>query len=150
MGYQFARESYGEAVDDVRPLLREHWEELATYADVPLDPDFESYRAVDAAGMLRAYTARVDGALVGYAIYFVRPHHHYRSTLWAISDIILIRRDHRNVGLGNGLFDFLENDLRACGVKAMYTMAKLAHPELSFLLESRGHAKNEVIHAKRL
>lgn len=150
MPYKFSRESYERAVDDVRPLLREHWQELATYEDVPLDPDFDSYRVVDAAGMLRVYTARLDGALVGYAIFFVRPHHHYRSTLWAISDIILVRREHRNLGLGDGLFGFVERDLAADGVKVMYTMAKLAHPELSFLLESRGHVKNEVIHAKRL
>lgn len=148
---RIVRESYVEAVGDVRPLFREHFEELATYQDVPLDPDFDLYRAGDDAGTLRIYTARtVDGGLVGYAIYWVRGHPHYRSTLWAVSDIILVRKEYRNAGLGNSLFDFVEKSLADEGVEVIYTMAKLAHPELSFLLEARGHARNEIIHAKRL
>jgi GNAT superfamily N-acetyltransferase len=150
--YKFAVETYDQVVDDIRPLLRDHWQELATYHDVPLDPDFDAYAAMEKAGRLRIFTVRGEGnqPLVGYAIYFVSPHHHYKMTKWAISDIILIVAEHRNLGLGHGLFDFLEDALRAEGVEVMYTMAKLKHPELSLLLELRGHEKNEVIHAKRL
>lgn len=149
--YKFAVETYDQVVDDIRPLLKAHWQELATYHDVPLDPDFEAYKTVDRAGSLRIFTVRSeDNALVGYAIYFVRMHHHYKTTKWAISDIVLVAPEHRNVGLGHGLYDFLEDQLRAEGVQVIYTMAKLKHPELSMLLELRGHERNEVIHAKRL
>ena len=150
--YKFAVETYAQVVDDIRPLLQEHWRELATYHDIPLDPDFEAYRAMEKAGRLRIYTVRVEGnsRLVAYAIYFVSPHHHYQTTKWAVSDIILVVTEHRGLKLGHGLFDFLEDALRAEGVEVMYTMAKLKHPELSMLLEMRGHERNEVIHAKRL
>ena len=149
--YDYARETYAEAVGSIRPLLLEHWRELATYGDVPLDPDFEAYRVLDAAGVLRIFTVRIASDLVGYAIYFVRSGHvHYRSTPWAVSDIVLVRREHRNLGVGNGLFEFIERSLAEEGVRVISTMAKLAHPELSLLLEARGHARNEVIHVRRL
>lgn len=148
--YDYARESYDQAVDAIRPLLQEHWRELATYEDVPLDPDFAVYRSLDRAGVLRIFTVRLAGDLVGYAIYFVHPHYHYKSTPWAVSDIVLVRREHRSLGVGNGLFEFVERSLAAEGVRVVYTVAKLAHPELSFLLEARGHVRNEVIHARRL
>jgi GNAT superfamily N-acetyltransferase len=154
--YKFAVETYAQVVDDIRPLLQEHWRELATYHDIPLDPNYPKYAAAQESGMLRIYTVRTDGRagdnsrLVAYAIYFVSPHHHYQTTKWAISDIILVVTEHRGLKLGHGLFDFLEDALRAEGVEVMYTMAKLKHPELSMLLEMRGHERNEVIHAKRL
>lgn len=150
--YRFSRESYADAVAHVRPLLVAHWQELATYEDVPLDPNYAVYQTADQQSQLAIYTVRLreTNELVGYAIYFIRGHHHYQSTLWAISDIILVKKEHRNLGVGNGLFDFLERDLQERGVKVVYTMAKLAHPELSMLLEARGHARNEIVHAKRL
>lgn len=149
--YRFGRETYAQAVVDIRPLLEEHHAELATYQDVPLDPDYRLYHAADRDGSLAIYTVRTEAnELVGYAIYFVRGHYHYQSTLWAISDIVLVRREHRNLGVGTGLFEFVERDLAERGVRVVYTIAKLAHPELSMLLEAMGHQRNEVIHAKRL
>lgn len=149
-GYSFARESYAQAADAVRPLLEEHWRELATYSDVPLDPDWGLYQKAYEAGNLRIFTARLNGVLVGYAVYFVRYHHHYASTLWAMSDVILVRKEHRSLGVGNSLFALVEESLREEGVGVIQTTAKLAHPELSVLLEMRGHARNEVTHTRRL
>lgn len=153
MTYVFARETYDQVIDEIKPLLVEHWRELALYQeDVPLDPDYEIYRAMDAAGALAIYTIRhgAERRLVGYAIYFLRNHHHYRSAKWATSDIVLVSRDHRNLGAGNGLYDYVEADLHGLGADVMHTMTKVEHPELAFLLESRGHQKVEVNYSKRL
>ena len=71
---------------------------------------------LDAAGVLRIFTVRIASDLVGYAIYFARSGHvHYRSTPWAVSDIVLVRREHRNPGVGNGLFEFIERSLAEDG-----------------------------------
>lgn len=153
MDYVFARERYDTVVSDIQPLLVEHWQELALYQDdIPLDPDYEIYSAMDKAGALALYTVRHghNKRLVGYAIYFLRKHHHYKNHKWAVSDVVLVEKEHRNMGLGNGLFAFVEADLKASGVDVMVTMTKVAHPELAFLLESRGHGKAEVNYSKRL
>jgi GNAT superfamily N-acetyltransferase len=153
MTYAFARETYDQVIDEIKPLLVEHWRELALYQeDIPLDPDYEIYRAMDHKGALAIYTIRygAERRLVGYAIYFLRNHHHYRGAKWATSDIVLVAQSHRNLGAGNGLFDYVEQDLRNQNVNVIHTMTKLEHPELAFLLESRGHQKVEVNYSKRL
>jgi GNAT superfamily N-acetyltransferase len=149
--YTYGRETYSEIVPDLRPILEEHWKELALYDDIPLDPDYGVYNSLEQAGVLRVYTVRhsVEG-LVGYAVYFVRRHHHYKRHTWAISDVILVRSAHRNAGVGNALFDFLERALKAEGVDVIHTMTKAAHPELAYLLEARGHIKAEVCYSLRL
>lgn len=150
MDVTIAKESWFDVVDELKPILHEHWEELALYPDIPLDPEFELYEALETKGMLSFYSVRRSGELVGYAIYFVRHSPHYRSTLWAVSDIVLIRKAYRNFGVGTKLFDFIENDLRQQGVKVMHTMTKASHPELAALMRKLVHMHSETNFSLRL
>lgn len=154
MTYDVRRETYDQVVDDIQPLLKEHWRELALHQDsIPLDPDYEVYKTLDRIGSLYIAAARLRGEdrrLVGYAIYFVRSHHHYKGAKWAISDIVLVDREHRSVGLGNQLFDVVETDLRSMGVDVMHTMTKVDHPQLGRLLQARSHVATELSFSKRL
>ena len=147
----YAVETYDQIIEEIRPLLDRHWDEIANYKeDIPLEPDFGLYAAMSAAGLIRFISGRINGALIGYAIYFVKKRNlHYNAT-WAVSDIIWIAPEHRNAGVGNGLFDFTENYLRSEGVKIMQTMTKTGHPALAFLLKSRVHGITEEIYAKVL
>ncbi len=48
----FQIEKLGDVREEAEPLLRRHWEEIAVERDtVPLDPDWDTYARVDAAGM---------------------------------------------------------------------------------------------------
>lgn len=147
---EIARESWFSVVDELKPILAEHWEELALYADIPLDPEFELYEALEKNGMLSFYSVRRSGELVGYAIFFVRKSPHYRTTLWAVSDIILIRKPYRNFGVGNKLFAFFEDDLRQQGAKVVHIMTKASHPELAALAKKRGYMHSETNFSQRL
>ena len=147
---KIARESFADVIEEAKPILIEHWEELATYPDVPLEPDYAAYEAAEKQGMLAIYTARVRGELVGYSDYFVRRHLHYLSIIVATNDIIMIRKPFRTFGVGSALCDFLEADLKAQGVAVIHTSAKTTHPELSFLLKSRGHTEVDRGFALRL
>lgn len=147
----YARESYAEVINDILPLLPEHHAELALYKDtVALDPDLDFYRAASGAGALRIYTGRFDGKLIAYAIYLVRHHPHYKSHRWAVCDLVWVRPEHRNAGVGNGLYDMIERDLRRDGPIVIHTAAKKDHPELGFLLGMRGHALVEMGYSKLL
>jgi len=145
-----AIEPYAAAVDEMRPIFVEHWQELALYPDIPLDPDYAVYEALDRLGQMAIYTVRSRGEMVGYAVYFIRKHHHYRGHTWALSDIVLVRNGHRNFGVGTALFDFIEDDLRKRGVDVVHTMTKVASPELAMLLRARGHAEAELCFSLRL
>src|SRR5260221_377847 len=74
---------------EMLPLLEAHYAEISSYPDIPLDPDWPAYADLDAAGVLRVFTARarmdytnawgtnVDPRgpqLIGYAVFLVRHH----------------------------------------------------------------------------
>jgi len=147
---KIAREKFADVIEEAKPLLVEHWTELSLYPDIPLDPDYEVYQALEKLDQMSIYTVRARGEMVGYAVYFTRRHHHYRSATWAMSDIILVRNGHRNLGVGTALFDFVEQDLRSQGVDVIHTMTKTAHPELAMLLRARKHQEAELCFSLRL
>jgi GNAT superfamily N-acetyltransferase len=149
-GVKIARESFASVIEEGKPFLQEHWEELATYSDIPLDPDYEAYEALDKQGLLWIYIVRLRGEIVGYAPYFVRHHLHYRKHIFATNDIIIVRKPYRNYGIGTALFDFIEDDMRVQGVAVVHHSTKLTHPELAMLLKSRGHEEVDHGFALRL
>jgi GNAT superfamily N-acetyltransferase len=145
-----AVESFADVIDEIKPLLVEHWAELALYSDIPLDPDYTAYEALDRAGAIVIYTVRAHGELVGYAVYFIRKHLHYRQHTWGINDIVLVRDRYRDFGIGTALFDFIEADLKKRGVNVMHTNTKVLHPELAMLLRARSHQEAEIGFSLRL
>ena len=145
-----ARESYFDVIEEGKKFLHEHWEELSLYPDIPLEPEYEFYEVLAKNNLLAIYTVRVQGEMVGYAVYFIRKHYHYASTKWAFGDIILVRKPYRKFGLGTALFDFIENDLRSEGVAVINTETKIMHPELAMLLRARGHKEATLGFSKRL
>ena len=147
---EIAVEAFADVIDEAKPLLVEHWHELALYPDIPLDPDYEAYAALDKAGAIVIYTVRAHGELVGYAVYFIRKHLHYRQHTWAVNDIVLVRDRYRDFGIGTSLFDFIEADLRKRGADVIHTGTKVLHPELAMLLRARRHTEAEIGFSLRL
>lgn len=144
----YARETFDEVIDDIKPLLIEHWEELAAFPDIPLDPDYEFYRLANARDLIRIYTARKDGELIGYGIFIInRSNPHYMQIKMAISDIVLVRKEHRKSGVGMGLYDFIEADLPGFIVS---TNDKISHPALGELMKARGYQAVTTAWVKRL
>jgi GNAT superfamily N-acetyltransferase len=143
-------ERYADVIEDLRPLLGAHHEELALYRDsIPLDPDFETYQKLNDMGLIRAYTVRLGGALIGYAIFSIIARHlHYRHR-WAINDILWIHPDHRNFGIGTELCDVFEEDLRRDGPVVIHIETKDHEPALAMLLRSRQYDTVGVSLSKR-
>lgn len=132
------------------PLLRSHYEEIAHYRDIPMDPDWDAYDALQKSGMLRICTARTgDGELVGYVCHIVRPHLHYRSALTAIQDVVFLREDHRGGGLGMKLIAFADQRLAGEGVKITMQHVKAAH-DFGPLLERMGYELVDHLYCRRL
>jgi GNAT superfamily N-acetyltransferase len=151
----FAREDYADIIDELRPLLPVHWAEISQRKDIPLDPDFSFYERANKAGVLWAYSARIGhpltnrGELAGYCIMTYTPRHAHYDHAWAKDDTLWIRPDHRNLGFGNGLFDFFEADLRAMGPVVIQIETRYGHPALEILLKSRGYDPTGMLYGKR-
>lgn len=144
-----ARESLYEVVEDITPLLPRHSRELTNNRDrVVLDPMWEKYAALEASGdVLHIYTARDDGALVGYAVFFVQAHLHYRSLFPAINDLLWVKPEERGTS-GLRLIRFCEQELAAVADKIVWH----SKPDtvLEKLLPRMGYAMEETIWGKFL
>lgn len=151
MKIEYAQERFADAIDEARPLLVRHWTEVARNKEaVPLDPNYDRYIKMEEMGLIRVYTARHMGAMVGYACYFVLPHLHYQQDLWAVSDILWLAPECRKGFAGIGLLRFVEQSLREEKVSVMHTTGKVEHPALLAILERLGHKHIEFGCAKLL
>jgi GNAT superfamily N-acetyltransferase len=146
---KFATETLEQVRGELQPLLESHWREIAHYQDIPLDPDWEFYESMQDIGRLRFYTARDNGRLVGYCVFFVAPNRHYMSSLQASQDILFLHPEYRNAGNGRALVLYCDAQLREEGVQAVYQHVKSAH-DFGPLLLNCGYELVDLIYAKRL
>ena len=135
---------------DLGPVIAAHKDEIAHYQDIPLDPDWPVYYAAQETGALRPFTMRDEtGALQGYAVYFVRPNIHYRTSLQAVQDILYLAPEHRGRMIGYRFIRWCDDQLRAEGVQAVYQHCK-ANRDLGPLLTRQGYELVDRVYAKRL
>lgn len=137
--------------EEMLPLLLIHYHSVAHYQDIEFSPDYEYYLKLADIGLLRIFTAREDvsNEMLGYAVFFVRPNLHYKTSIQAVQDILFIHPEAR--GFGARFITWCEDALRAEGVQAVYHHVK-AKPELNFspLLERLNYQLVDLIWAKRL
>lgn len=82
-------------------LFKDHYEEIAERQDViELDPDIIRYKHLFKRGALEIHTARDDGKLIGYSLWFVTNHIHYKKSITAVSDVLYISPKYRKGMLG--------------------------------------------------
>jgi GNAT superfamily N-acetyltransferase len=136
-----------EAIAEAMPLLVAHWQEIAHYQDIPLDPDIDAYLRMEKQGLVRAFAARRDGRLIGYAIYFVKHNPHYQASLQASQDILYLDPDHRGQGLR--FVRWCDEQLAAEGVQAVYHHVKASH-NFGPALARMGYELVDLIYARRL
>lgn len=111
----YARESLSPTLwDELVPLLAAHYDEVAHFRDIPLDPDRSMYERVETNGGLRIYTARLaTGSLIGYMVVFIAQSMHYRSKKFANQDILFVDRPYRGSRIGIDLIRFAHTRLRS-------------------------------------
>ena len=139
----YAEEDCTVFFKELAPILPAHYEELCVTKDFPLEPDFAAYDRLHQAGFLRAMTCRNDGELVGYIIFIVQPHLHYRSCITAFEDLYYVKKEFRKGRIGIRLFQFAEKVLRESGVKRiiLHTKIHMDHSKLFEYLEYKNTDK---------
>ena len=147
---EFAVEKYADVIEEMRPMLVAHKDELAVYSDIPLDPDMAFYEKANSIGLLTFLTMRSHGVLMGYAIFVVRPHAHYRAHTWALNDIIWVHPEFRGARLGAAFIAFWDAYFAASGVNVVHVNTKVSHPALAHVLKQSGYRTIEEGHEKRL
>jgi L-amino acid N-acyltransferase YncA len=145
-------ETYADVIEHLAPVLPVHWEELALNKDaVPLDPDYEAYRTLEATGRLVIVTLREAGRIIGYFIGVCAPHLHYRTCLTLTMDIFYLHPAHRDGSprAALTLFAEVEREARRRGVQRWVVGCKL-HRNASALFRRLGFTPIETFHSKWL
>lgn len=119
MTLRYNTETVDEVRADIAPLLALHYDELCMHKDdMELAPDWDRYYALEQANRLLAFTVRDDGALIGYAVFFVDVHIHYAGTLTAMNDVTFVHKDYRSRSrAGLNLIAYSEHQLKKICVK---------------------------------
>ena len=109
----FQKETPLPFADDAMQLFKDHYDEIAERTDViELNPNVEQYNFMFNKNMLEIHTARDDGKLVGYSIWFVVNHIHYKKSLTATSDVLYITPNYRNGMFGYKFIKWTTNEIK--------------------------------------
>lgn len=165
----YAIETVEEVRYDITDLIRLHYAELTHDKDqIDLAPDFDRYQALEDAGKLAIFTVRKedtdDDLLIGYAIFFIDQHIHYKHQSFANNDIIFLHQDYRtkhtpwtilrsrvrsmlgikkaSSSIGSNLIDFSEQQLKLMGVTKAIWHIKFSL-DWSAILKRRGYHRED-------
>jgi len=110
----FQKEAPFPFANEATLLFKEHYEEIAERTDViELDPDLEKYQKLYDAGILEIHTARNDGQLIGYSLWVVTTHLHYKKSVTASSDILYIHPDFRKGMFGYKFIKWTTEEIKS-------------------------------------
>lgn len=115
-------------IDDIEsaPNLASLIEEFADESLMPglprTDPNWSTYRALEAAGMLHAIAARLDGVLIGFIGVLVAPMPRY-SVPVATTERFFVAKVHRKTGAGLRLLRAAEDKARELGSPGLLVIA---------------------------
>ena len=126
-----------------------HYDELCVTKEFPLDPDYEAYKKIADAGNLVCIACMDGMEVVGYIVFIVQPHLHYKSCLTAFEDIYYIRPDYRKGRVGIRLFKYAEEVLKGIGVNRIIMHTKI-HMDNSKLFEYLGYKWTDKLFTKIL
>jgi len=150
----FSSELVSQGLVEGEALLRAHWEEVALYQDrIALSPDYDQYRKLEVAGKLLICTARDDGKLIGYGVFFVHRGIHYSQNIFGVNDVFYVSPDYRlKVSAGRtliavALLDYAEQKLKALGVSVVTLRIKV-QLDWSGLAERCGYPRVEYVNQK--
>ena len=143
-----AHECLASVQEDIKPLIKEHWEIVAVnQGKILLNPHWEEYAKLDAAGKLRVFTCRKDGQLVGYCVLTIGQSLHYKDHIFANNDVTFVLPEHRSGATGYYLLKFAEDYCLKNNISLMNINTKV-HVPFDVLLISMGFDLIERVYSK--
>ena len=124
MTYHLAIEDFERTYPEFEPLYRAHYAEMSDRLKgdgvdcLPYNPRLDQYCRAAKEGWLLHFTARRDGAPVGYCNVFLTNDMHSGESM-SREDVLFVVKPHRN-GLGKRLVRFGLAELKRRGVKKLY------------------------------
>jgi len=147
--FEYKDDSWLENLNELKEVINEHYEELSVTKEFPLDPDWDAYKSLLDIGRLKFFTCKNDGVLVGYIIFFIAPHLHYKTCLTAFEVIYFLKKEYRKGRVGVRMFQFAEKTLKEQGINRIIYNTKV-HSDNSSLFEYLGYKFVDKVFTKLL
>lgn len=139
----YQQEFLSSVKPDILPLLYLDWQEIEHLKGVrDFDPDWDAYETLELANLLRVFTVRAEGKLVGYYSCIISPSLHCKGLLQANAEVVYLHKDYRKGLVGYKLFKFAEKCLKEDGIKVLHLTTTEVNP-IDPVLSKLGYTKIE-------
>lgn len=111
----FQEESYLQLfTPEFMDMYKEHWREIGIFDKdkIKLSPDWDAYKTLGKANALKLFLVRNNDVTVGYAIFIVVNHPHYKTVKVAENDIIYIKKEFRKGLTGYKFIKYCKEKLK--------------------------------------
>lgn len=133
-------------------ILQEHWEKLAgNKENIKLNPDIQKYQSLQDLGILKNIMAYEGEEIVGYSIFLLQPHIHYKENIFGYVDVIFVKEKNRiNPFIGIKLIVETEKVCKANNVSTLLYHTKPHHDVIEKILTKKGYKHIENTFGKYL
>jgi GNAT superfamily N-acetyltransferase len=143
---EFAVEPFRPTFEEARPLLELHWQEIAkNKALMILNPDVEKYERIAEALLLVA--ARCGGKLVGYFLWILVTHPHYKHVSVAEEDLHFLLPEYRRGLAGYLMVKAACEAAIARGAQLLIMREKVGH-EHPAMMKRLGFAPTDIVYTR--
>jgi GNAT superfamily N-acetyltransferase len=143
---EFAVEPFRETFDEARPLLELHWDEIAKNKKLmTLNPDVKKYEGIVEALLL--VTARAGGRLIGYFLWILVTHPHYKHVSVAEEDLHYLLPEYRRGLTGYLFMKAACNAALARGAQLLTMREKIGH-EHPAIMKRLGFSPTDMVYTR--
>jgi len=146
---EYKNDSYVDCLDQWKMIIKDHYDELSVTKEYELEPDYEAYQKLWDSNGMRFISCKNDDKLIGYIIFFLAPHLHYKSCFTAFEDIYFLKKEYRKGRVGLKMFQFAEKILKEQGINRVIYNTKV-HSDNSRLFEYLGYKFVDKVFTKLL
>ena len=144
-------EKLADILDEVMPLVREHWDESHGYRTAPFNPNWRGMLFFEERGLFKVVVLRTNsGELAGYLSFFLTVSSQ-TSEACANLDVIFVRRGYRTGRGAVALLTAAHTLFHSLGLTSVYSSNPLtASPALNKLMTKFGYAPVSTVYHKNL
>ncbi len=148
MSITYQVEKLVKILPEVTELIKEHWKEIAHDQDkIKLNPNWGKYIELEQQNIIHIITVREKRKIIGYNCFIVMPHLHHRDHIFAVNDVLFLKKEYRKGMVGIKLIKRSEQYLSLLNVSKIYITSKV-NTTLGKLLPRLGYEKEEENYSK--
>ncbi len=138
-------------MEEAMPMAAAHFQEVDPFSDKAQTLDPSTY--LNVSRLVRIFTARENGLLVGYAVFTIGKHQHYENSLQAQQDVFYLSPAARRGWNGVKFVRWCGEQLRDEGAEVVYQHSSLIDSKgakaFAVILKRIGYEPIQTLHALR-